>query len=166
MKFHDITKSDMLQGSGLRVVLWVSGCEHACPNCQNPITWDIDCGVNFDKNAKQEIFDELEKDYVKGLTLSGGDPLHSQNRNTIFGLLKEVKEKYPSKDIWCYTGYKFEQVKDLELMKYVDILVDGKYVEKLSDINYHWAGSTNQRVIDVQKSLAKGKVVVYEEKDN
>jgi len=153
----------MLQGSGLRVVLWVSGCLHSCPMCQNPITWDINCGVGFDNKARQEIFDELEKDYIAGLTLSGGDPLHPQNRETITTFIKEVKEKYPSKTVWCYTGYEFEQIKKLEAMKYIDVLVDGEFKIELSSIDYHWAGSTNQRIIDVPQSLAQNKVVLYED---
>lgn len=163
MKFHNITKSDMLQGSGLRVVLWVSGCTHSCYMCQNPVTWDINCGVEFDDKAKQEIFNELEKDYISGLTLSGGDPLHPQNRKAIMELIKEIKEKYPNKTIWCYTGFKFEQIKELKLIKYIDVLVDGKFKIDLFSIDYHWAGSTNQRIIDVQKSIRQNKVVLYED---
>lgn len=161
MKYHNITKDDMLNGDGLRVVLWVSGCNHACPECQNPITWDANCGLDFDQKAKQEIFDELKKDYVSGLTLSGGDPLFPANRECVTNFAKEVKQMFPNKTIWCYTGYLFDQVKDLEIMKYVDVLVDGPFVLKLRDVNAPWKGSTNQKVIDVQKSLKQNQIVLH-----
>ena len=94
MRYHNITKDDMLNGDGLRVVLWVAGCEHHCPNCQNPVTWDINGGLEFDEVAKKEIFDELEKNYVSGITFSGGDPLHTQNRKDVGALIEEIKEKF------------------------------------------------------------------------
>lgn len=95
MRYHNITKDDMLNGDGLRVVLWVAGCEHHCPNCQNPVTWDINGGLEFDEAAKKEIFDELEKNYVSGITFSGGDPLHTQNRKDVGAFIEEIKEKFP-----------------------------------------------------------------------
>lgn len=147
MNYHNITKDDMLNGEGLRVVLWVAGCEHHCKGCHNPITWDENGGLLFDKAAKQEIFEELKKDYVSGITFSGGDPLHIKNRTDITVLAKEIKEIFPSKTIWLYTGYTYEAVKDLEIISYLDVLVDGKFVKELSDVNYHWAGSTNQKII-------------------
>lgn len=147
MNYHNITKDDMLNGDGLRVVLWVAGCEHHCKGCHNPITWDENGGLLFDKAAKQEIFEELKKDYVSGITFSGGDPLHIKNRTDITALAKEIKEIFPSKTIWLYTGYTYEAVKDLEIISYLDVLVDGKFVKELADVNYHWAGSTNQKII-------------------
>ena len=105
MRYHNITKDDMLNGDGLRVVLWVAGCEHHCPNCQNPVTWDINGGLEFDEAAKKEIFDELEKNYVSGITFSGGDPLHTQNRKDVGALIEEIKVKFPNKTIWIYSGY-------------------------------------------------------------
>ena len=112
MRYHNITKDDMLNGDGLRVVLWVAGCEHHCPNCQNPVTWDINGGLEFDEAAKKEIFDELEKNYVSGITFSGGDPLHTQNRKDVGALIEEIKEKFPNKTIWIYSGYDWQDVKD------------------------------------------------------
>lgn len=147
MNYHNITKDDMLNGDGLRVVLWVAGCEHHCKGCHNPITWDENGGLLFDKAAKQEIFEELKKDYVSGITFNGGDPLHIKNRTDITVLAKEIKEIFPSKTIWLYTGYTYEAVKDLEIISYLDVLVDGKFVKELADVNYHWAGSTNQKII-------------------
>jgi anaerobic ribonucleoside-triphosphate reductase activating protein len=150
MNYHNITKDDMLNGDGLRVVLWVSGCAHGCKGCHNPITWDPKSGLPFDEAAKQEIFTELEKDYVSGLTLSGGDPLFPGNRSTIEQLVKEVKENFPNKTIWLYTGYDWEAISNLPLIQYIDIVVDGKFIESLKDAKLHWRGSSNQRVIDVK----------------
>lgn len=147
MNYHNITHDDMLNGDGLRVVLWVSGCEHRCYNCQNEITWDIESGLPFDENAKKEIFDALEKDYISGLTLSGGDPLHTKNRENILSLVKEVKKNFPKKDIWLYTGYTWDTIKHLDIINYVDVVIDGKYVDELSDINLKWRGSSNQNII-------------------
>ena len=151
MNYHNITKDDMLNGDGLRVVLWVSGCAHGCKGCHNPITWDPNGGLLFDDAAKEEIFTELEKDYISGLTLSGGDPLFPGNRNAIETLVREVKERYPNKTIWLYTGYSWEDISNLPLIQYVDIVVDGKFVESLKDNKLHWRGSSNQRIIDVKK---------------
>lgn len=160
MRYHNITKDDMLNGDGLRVVLWVAGCEHRCHNCQNPITWDINGGLDFDESAKKEIFDELDKDYISGITLSGGDPLHTLNRKDTGALIEEIAHRFPNKTIWVYSGYEWQDVKDLPFMKYVDILVDGEFVEKMKDNRIPWRGSSNQKVIDVKKSLEIGKLVL------
>lgn len=151
MNYHNITKDDMLNGDGLRVVLWVSGCSHGCKGCHNRITWDPESGLLFDQAAKEEIYKELNKDYVSGLTLSGGDPLFPGNRECIASLVKEIKEKYPHKTVWLYTGYAWEEISSLPLLQYVDILVDGRFVESLKDTKLHWRGSSNQRIIDVKK---------------
>lgn len=161
MRYHNITHDDMLNGDGLRVVLWISGCEHKCYNCHNKITWDINNGLIFDNNAKEEIFSQLEKDYIKGITFSGGDPLHKQNRIEVFNLVKEIKTKFPKKDIWLYTGYTWEEINDLDIIAYIDVLVDGKYIEELSNPDLEWRGSSNQRVIDVKKTLIEDKVISY-----
>lgn len=151
----------MLNGEGLRVVLWVSGCEHHCPNCQNPITWDPNDGLLFDDDAVHEIQSLLSKSYISGLTLSGGDPLFPNNRNDIKDFIVYIKNQFPNNTIWMYTGYKWSEIKDLPVMKYIDVIVDGKYIESLRDVNLPWRGSSNQRVIDVQKSLEKGQIVLY-----
>lgn len=163
MKYHNITKDDMLNGDGLRVVLWVSGCEHGCKECHNQITWNPNDGLDFDDNAKQEIFDLLDKDYISGITFSGGDPLFLGNRETIGEFIKEIKEKYPHKTIWLYTGYTFEQIKDLDLINDIDVLVDGKFMIQLFDPQLHWKGSANQRVIDVQETLKLNKIVLHDQ---
>ena len=152
----------MLNGDGLRVVLWVSGCTHQCPECQNPITWDLAGGLPFDEEAENELFDALKPAYVSGITFSGGDPLHPFNQGEITRLAKKFKELEPEKTAWLYTGFSWENIKDLDVMKYIDVLVDGEFVADLKDNNLHWIGSANQRVIDVQKSLERDEIVLHE----
>lgn len=161
MRYHNITKEDMLNGDGLRVVLWLSGCLHHCKNCQNPITWDPDDGLIFDEAAKQELYEELDKDYISGITFSGGDPLYPGTREELTGLIKEIRSRYPDKTIWVYTGYDWETVRGLELIPYINVLVDGRFVEELKDNNLPWKGSSNQRVIDVQMTRKLGQTVLY-----
>lgn len=161
MNYHDITKDDMLNGSGLRVVLWVAGCNHQCKNCQNPITWDPCDGLPFDNQAQNELVEALSPSYISGLTLSGGDPMFPNNRQSVLEICKYVKELYPAQNIWMYTGYLFEDIQDEPVLQYIDVLVDGEYIDSLRDIKMHWAGSTNQRIIDVQKTLAQGEVVLW-----
>ena len=163
MRYHNITNDEMLNGDGLRVVLWVAGCNHCCKECHNPITWDPNGGLEFAEAAKQEIFDELEKDYIHGITFSGGDPLHIANAYDVTKLAEEIREKYPTKSIWLYTGSMWEEVKHLKIMQYLDVLVDGEFVVAKKDVNLHWVGSSNQRVIDVQRSLETGTVVFHED---
>lgn len=153
MRYHNITKDDMLNGDGLRVVLWVSGCSHCCKGCQNPITWDVNGGILFDEAAKQEIYDQLDKPYISGITFSGGDPLHSANRMDVRAFMAEIREKYPEKTIWLYTGDVWENVMHYPMMRYIDVLVDGEFMIEKRDVKLMWKGSSNQRVIDVQKSL-------------
>lgn len=153
MRYHNITKDDMLNGDGLRVVLWVAGCSHCCKECQNPVTWDPNGGLPFDEAAKAEIFEQLDKDYISGITFSGGDPLHAANRLGVRNLMSEIKEKYPEKTIWLYTGDTWENVQHYPGMQYVDVLVDGEFQIEKRDVKLLWKGSANQRVIDVQASL-------------
>lgn len=163
MRYHNITKDDMLNGDGLRVVLWVAGCSHCCKECHNPITWDPNGGLLFDDAARQEVFDELEKDYVSGITFSGGDPLHIANSYDVTELAREIKERYPNKTIWLYTGSLWDEVKHMEIVKYLDVLVDGEFDIDKKNEALHWKGSENQLVIDVQASLEKGEVKLHEE---
>jgi len=162
MKYHDITKDDMKNGDGLRAVLWVSGCNHKCKGCQNPITWDCNDGLIFDDNAENELLDILSKDYISGLTLSGGDPLFPGNREMILRLTKKIKSLFPLKTIWLYTGYKWEEINDLEIMRYVDVIIDGEYIESLRDIKLKWRGSSNQRIILVKESLLNNSISLYD----
>ncbi len=156
MRYHNITKDDMLNGDGLRVVLWVAGCNHCCKECHNPVTWDPDGGLPFDEAAKQELFAQLDKMYISGITFSGGDPLHPANRLEVRSLMAEIREKYPRKTIWLYTGDTWENIRDYPLMRYVDVLVDGEFQIDKRDAKLLWKGSANQRVIDVQASLRRG----------
>lgn len=155
MRYHNITKDDMLNGDGLRVVLWVAGCNHCCKGCQNPITWDPDGGLLFDEAAKNEIYDQLGKPYISGITFSGGDPLHPANRMDVRLLMEEIRERFPKKTIWLYTGDSWENIMDDPMMKYVDVVVDGEFHLEERDVKLLWKGSRNQRVIDVQASLAQ-----------
>ena len=161
MNYHNITTEDFLNGDGLRTVLWISGCSHHCPFCQNPETHDPCSGIEFDNGAYKELVEDLSKDYISGLTLSGGDPLYEGNRETLTELVKDIKEQFPKKTIWCYTGFDYEEVKDLEIMQYIDVLVDGKFIEALKDNNLHWKGSSNQRVIDIKKTREIGNICLH-----
>ena len=165
MRYHNITKDDMLNGDGLRAVLWVAGCGHACPGCHNPVTWDAKGGLAFDDAAKAELFDELKKDYISGVTLSGGDPLFQGNRDDILLLCRELRQRFPDKTIWLYTGYEWEDVCDLPVMRLVDVVVDGPYIEAMRDTKLLWRGSENQRVIDVPGTFALGQIVLRPEPD-
>lgn len=142
MHYHNITKDDMLNGDGLRVVLWTAGCKHGCKGCHNPVTWDADGGIPFDEAAWQEIAKELEKGYVSGITFSGGDPLYPGNREETGRLIRKVKQEFPDKTIWLYTGYTWEE---------------------LADSSLKWKGSSNQRVIRVKKSMEAKRVILHQE---
>lgn len=161
MNYHNITKDDMLNGDGLRVVLWTAGCTHHCEGCQNPQTWDVSGGIPFDENAEKELFEDLEKEHISGITFSGGDPMHPFNREEVLRLAKKVKETLPNKTVWLYTGFLFEELKNSVDLSNVDVLVDGEFKKELNDNNLHWVGSSNQRIIDVKKTLEKGSIVLH-----
>ena len=169
MRYHNITKADMLNGEGLRVVLWTSGCSHHCPACHNVITWNCNDGLEFDEAAKKEIFDELEKDWCSGITLSGGDPLFKGNRSDIVSLVCEIREKYPDKTIWCYSGYTWEELLEEAkcddtikvILDNIDVLLDGKFVLRLALEKLRYVGSSNQSIIDVKESLKVNKKILY-----
>lgn len=163
MNYHNITNVDMLNGDGLRTVLWVAGCNHHCKGCQNPITWDVNGGIPFDGKALNELYNNLSAPYISGITFSGGDPLHVNNHREILAIAADVKRIF-HKTVWLYTGYLWEDVNNIPGIEYVDVLVDGTYVAELNDVNYPWAGSINQRVIDVQKSLLHGCAIKYNSK--
>lgn len=173
-RYHLIRSDDMLNGDGLRVILFLSGCEHHCKGCHNPETWDINSGKELNFSTVSAICNELEKEYISGLTLSGGDPLHESNILDVFGLVNVVKSKYPDKTIWIYTGYTWEEVYTKcpktytehfrnKIIESCDVLVDGKFVKDLADVNCPWVGSTNQRVIDIKNTLRKNKIQIYKE---
>lgn len=166
MNYHNITYPDMNNGDGLRVVLWLSGCSHCCSGCQNPQTWDVNSGILFDKQAEKELFEALDKSYISGITLSGGDPLHENNLQDVLNLVNKIRLLLPKKTIWLYTGYTLEECVEnatrRQIISKCDVLVDGKYIDSQRDITLRWRGSSNQRVIDVKKSLLKGEIVLHE----
>ncbi len=159
----------MLNGEGFRTVLWLAGCEHHCEECQNPITWDKCGGVEFTDEEKKELIESLDSEIVSGLTLSGGDPLATFNRAEVLDLVKEIKRLYPSKDIWSYTGYTYEQLLEdevaSEILTYIDVLVDGKYEKDLRDVSLNWRGSSNQRLIDIKKTFTSNNIIFYEDEE-
>ena len=181
MNYLKIDHEDVCNGDGLRVVLWVAGCSHGCLECQNHQTWNPKSGIEFDEPARNEIFEELEKPYISGITLSGGDPLYIQNLDTILDLIYDIKKKFPTKTIWLYTGFTFDRLMDnyksyrqtpfeyrddewlerWEIIRRCDVLVDGPYIKEQRDITLKWRGSSNQRVIDVQETLKQGRIVLY-----
>lgn len=152
----------MLNGEGLRVVLWLAGCDHACPGCHNPITWDAAGGIPFDEAAKEELFAELDKDYIAGVTLSGGDPLYCGNREDVTALCAEIRKRYPQKTIWLYTGYTWKEIRGLPVINWIDVLVDGRFVQQIANPQLHWRGSENQMVIDVRRTCQLGQVVLLD----
>ena len=173
MNYHDIKHDDMNNGPGLRVTLFVSGCDHYCNGCQNPETWDTKSGIQFDNTAIEEIFKQLDNDYISGITFSGGDPLNENNRVEVCNLISKIKSRYGnSKSIWIYTGYTWNEIIEeafpilTDILLNTNVIVDGMFKKDLADVNYHWAGSTNQRVIDVQRSLEEKKIVLYKDDIN
>lgn len=162
MRYHNITTDDMLNGDGLRTVLWVAGCTHRCEGCHNPITWDIDGGIPFDEAAERELFEKLAPEHISGLTFSGGDPLHPRNRDEVTRLARRCRELFPEKTIWLYTGFLWEEISGLDIVPLLDMVVDGEFVKSLFDARLHWKGSSNQRVIDVKETLALGKIVLFD----
>ena len=175
----------MLNGDGLRVVLWLSGCSHNCYKCQNPQTHDPNSGILFDEKAEEELFRELSKDYISGLTLTGGDPLHENNLDGVLHLANRFRLSFPNKSIWIYSGYSFTELfmyddqikknpnylrKDImeiykkrqEIVKQCTVMVDGRYIDSQRDISLRWRGSKNQNCIDIQQSLHQNKIVLYQ----
>ncbi|MCI8655201.1 MAG: anaerobic ribonucleoside-triphosphate reductase activating protein [Clostridia bacterium] len=170
MNYADIKVADVANGEGVRVSLFVSGCNHHCKGCFNPQAWNFDYGNKFTEEEEEKIMKQLENPYVSGLSILGGEPLEYENQKGLLPLVKKVKEKYPEKNIWCYTGYTFDNdvVSNMfenwpetkELVSYIDVIVDGKFDESKKDLNLKFRGSSNQRVIDVQKSLKENKVIL------
>lgn len=165
MNYHDIKKCDLLNGDGIRVSLWVSGCEHNCSQCQNPQTWNVEGGIQFDEDAEKELFEALGEPYVSGVTFSGGDPLHKNNIQDILNLVNKIRILFPDKAIWLYTGFGWQECLEDEekyrIIEQCDVVVDGKYIDELRDVTLKWRGSSNQRVIDVKQSIRDGQLRLY-----
>ena len=171
MHYADIKKADIANGTGVRVSVFVSGCNHHCKGCFNEEAWDFNYGKEFTQEEIDKVIEELDHPYVQGLSLLGGEPLERKNQQGLLPLVKKVKEKLPDKNIWCYTGFRFD--KDVldnmyqnwdetkELIPYLDVVVDGKFEEDKKDLNLKFRGSSNQRVIDVKKTLKENGIVEY-----
>ena len=173
MNYAEIKNFDIANGLGVRVSLFVSGCTHHCKNCFNQMTWDFKYGKEFNREVEDLIIDYLKPEHITGLSLLGGEPMEPSNQRALLPFIKRVKELYPQKDIWCYTGYLFDQellsesrarceVTD-ELLSYIDVLVDGKFIEELKDLSLKFRGSSNQRIIDVKQSLLKKEIILYKD---
>lgn len=172
MNYGDIKRFDVANGTGVRVSLFVSGCTHHCKDCFNKETWDFHYGKPFTQKEEEAVIGYLKPDYIAGLTLIGGEPLEPSNQEVLLPFVKKVKEIYPDKDVWCYTGYLFDRdvLGDMckkseitkELLTYIDILVDGEFVAEQKNLKINFRGSDNQRIIDVKKSLETGEVVHWD----
>ena len=173
MNYAEIKNCDIANGLGVRVSLFVSGCTHHCPNCFNEMTWDFHYGQLFDETVENRLLADLKPDHISGLTILGGEPMEPANQRALLPFVKKVKALYPDKDIWVYSGYIFDkellqdsrgrcEVTD-ELLSYIDVLIDGRFVEALKDISLKFRGSSNQRIIDVPASLKSGQVVLYKD---
>jgi len=172
MNYADIKIADVANGKGVRVSIFVSGCNHHCKGCFNSQAWDFNYGNEFTEKEIDKIIKELDHSYVSGLSILGGEPLEYQNQKGLLPLVKKVKEKFPEKDIWCYTGYSYDKdvlgnmfenwPESKELMSYIDVLVDGKFEEDKKDLNLKFRGSSNQRIIDVKKSLKTHQIIPYD----
>ncbi len=160
MKYNKIRKMDISNGPGVRVSIFVQGCTFNCKNCFNPETHSFEGGEDFTDDTINKVLTLCDNDYVEGLSILGGEPMHPNNIEGTTKLAKAFKEKYPNKNLWAWTGFKFgETLKDKEVFNYLDVLVDGQYVDELHNPKLEWRGSSNQRVIDVQSSLKQNKVV-------
>lgn len=169
MNYAAIKKFDIANGPGVRVSLFVSGCRHKCKNCFNSEAWDFNYGEIFTQDTLEGLLDAIGKDYIEGFSLLGGEPFEPENQETVLQILKKVKQKFPQKTVWCYTGFLFDkQLLDgnvgnkqtvIEILKNIDVLVDGKFVEELKSLDLLFRGSSNQRIIDVQKSLQQNETV-------
>ena len=176
MNYADIKRVDVANGEGVRVSVFVSGCNHHCKGCFNKCAWDFNYGNKFTDIEIDKVLSYLNHDYISGLSLLGGEPLEPQNQEGLLPLVKKVKEKFPNKNIWCYTGFDFE--KDVmdnmmknnstsrELLKYIDVIVDGKFEEEKKDLKLRFRGSSNQKILDVQESLKENKKIEYALDDN
>lgn len=162
MRYNKIRKMDISNGPGIRISIFMQGCVFNCKNCFNPETHDFQGGKEFNDEVIEKIIDLASEDHISGLSILGGEPLHPKNLDGTTKLAKAFKEKYPNKTIWVWSGFLFENLKDKEIFKYIDVLVDGQFIDKLKNPMLKWKGSQNQRVIDVKASLENNNIVLYE----
>ena len=174
MNYAKINKNDIANGIGIRVTLFVSGCTHFCKGCFNSEAWDFNFGEPFTEKTEQELLEALSPFYIDGLTLLGGEPFEPQNQRALLPFLKKVKEQLPKKDIWCFSGYTFDELTGEsrarceatdEMLSLIDVLVDGEFVEELKDISLRFKGSSNQRLFDLNKTRKKGEIVIWNDKE-
>ena len=161
MRYNLIRKMDIADGPGVRVSIFMQGCQFHCKNCFNPETWDFNGGKEFNDEVIEKVLQLCKKDHIKGLSILGGEPMNPINREGTTRLAKKFKENFPDKNLWMWTGFKYEDLKDEEVFKYVDVLVDGQYKDELHDPTLKWKGSANQRVIDVKKSRECDNIVLF-----
>ena len=161
MRYNLIRKMDIADGPGVRVSIFMQGCQFHCKNCFNPETWDFNGGKEFNDEVIEKVLQLCKKDHIKGLSILGGEPMNPVNREGTTKLAKKFKENFPDKNLWMWTGFKYEDLKDEEVFKYVDVLVDGQYKDELHDPTLKWKGSANQRVIDVKKSRECDNIVLF-----
>ena len=161
MRYNKVRNMDISNGPGVRVSIFMQGCAFNCKNCFNPETHDFAGGKPFTDKVVGEILDLCDKEYIEGLSILGGEPMHPKNISGTEKLAKAFKERFPQKTVWVWSGFLFDELKDSEAIKYIDVLVDGQFVEELKNPKLEWKGSSNQRVIDVQKSLKQKKIVLY-----
>ena len=163
MNYADIKTVDIQDGTGVRVSLYVSGCHFHCKGCHNPEAWNFEYGKKYNEEIENYILEQLGNSYISGLSILGGEPLHPKNIEGTKELAKAFREKFPNKDVWVWSGFQYDkELKDKEVLKYIDVLVDGQYVDALRDPRLKWKGSKNQRVIDVQQSLKDNEIRIYE----
>ena len=163
MRYNKIRKMDISNGPGVRVSIFLQGCMFHCKNCFNPETWDFEGGKEFGQDTVDKVLELANKDHIVGLSILGGEPMHPKNIEATRTLAKAFKEKYPEKTVWTWSGYTFEDYlsKQEDVIKYIDVLVDGQYVDEKHNPTLQWRGSENQRVIDVKKSIKQNKVVLF-----
>ena len=160
MHYGAIKKTDIANGSGVRVSLFVSGCRNHCKGCFQPQTWDFEYGQPFTKDTEDEIIKALCPSWIQGFSILGGEPMEPENQKTLLPFIKRIRQKYSDKDIWLYSGYVYEEIKGFELLQYVDVLVDGPFMEEMKDPSLAFRGSRNQRILNVPESLKAGKAVL------
>lgn len=161
MNYGRINKTDIANGPGVRVSLFVSGCRNRCKGCFQPETWDFNYGETFTEDVFREIYEAMSPDHITGLTILGGDPMEPENIEMVTLISKNIKDWFPDKTIWIYTGYLYEDLKDLAIMRYIDVLIDGPFIESKKDISLQFRGSSNQRIIDIPATRKSGDIKLW-----